>query len=100
MVAGRWTLAAALLAFWAFCFLVTIAVGIRWARTGKTGSGLPVIGSIAAAAAILALPIGAWSQRLGACWVPLALEVVWALAFQTWVRVTGRPITPAPAEET
>src|SRR5437773_257776 len=75
MEAARWAVAGLLLAFWLLCFLLTLAVGVRWVRTGQTGSGLPLVGSVPAAGAILLLPVGEYSSRLAVCWVPLASEI-------------------------
>jgi hypothetical protein len=76
MNAIRWILTGLGLLFFLLCFAATIAASVRWIRTGKRGSGLPIVGSIAAAAGIMAAPIGARSQRIGIACIPFAIEAV------------------------
>jgi hypothetical protein len=52
----------------------SIGVAIRFALTGKRGSGLWFVGSIAATVGILVLPVETFFDRLTWCWVPVAGE--------------------------
>lgn len=74
MNAIRWILTCLGLLFFLLCFATTIAASVRWIRTGKTGSGLPIVGSIVAAAGIMVAPLDAHSHRIGIACIPFAIE--------------------------
>lgn len=90
---GCWIAAAIAFLFFGLCFSVTVGVAFRCAFTGKTGSGLPLIGSIVATAGILVAPVATFYDRLCWSWVPIVFEVstIVILILVCWI--SGRKLS-------
>lgn len=80
MVEARWIAAGLLFVFAAMCWFITVGIAVRYYRTGKSGSGLPFVGSVAAFLGLLVLPLGTMGQRASHGLLPVGFEFL-LLAF-------------------
>jgi hypothetical protein len=70
----RWFLSIVSIGCFAVCMTVLTGLAIRRLRTGISASGLSFVGSFAAFAGVLILPVGNVATRLPYAFLPFVLE--------------------------
>jgi hypothetical protein len=76
---GRW-IAAGLLGFLSLLIIIANPLtAVHVTKQGRSYSWVPFIGGFAGLLAVLVLPAGSWRDRVWFAWIPIALDLTYAM---------------------